>query len=178
MKYPLSKRCRYFKRSKNDAKGGICLQNRSRDEQETFGRLMSASLKGLLSAVGFSLGLSLVFTAILLRLEDPLRPIRIFAVAALLLGAAIGGIVSSGCVNDPAAGAVCGAEYVMLIWLVSLFFRGSAKTPLSLLWISVGYAVCVVTAFLCGGLSIRWRSSGRREHSPTAARRRAARKRH
>ncbi len=152
------------------------MQNRSRDEQRTVGGLLVASLKGLFTAILVSFGLLLGFAAISLGLEDPIKPLWIFALASLLCGAAAGGYAAGAFGNDPLSGVICGAEYVMLIWLGALLLRGRVEAPLSPLLSAIGYAVCILTALICGLAAVNRIPSGKRR-SPTAARRKMARQR-
>lgn len=137
---------------------------------------MTASLKGLLTALLVSFGLLLGFAAISLGLEDPIKPLWIFAFAALLFGAAAGGYVAGVFGNDSLSGVICGTEYVMLIWLGSLLWRGRVEAPLSPLLSAIGYAVCILTALIFGLVAVNRIPSGKRK-SPTAARRKMARQR-
>ena len=150
------------------------MKNRPRDEQDhdALGTFFGAALKGLAAALIFAATLSFIFTAVALGMDDPMKPLGIFALGTLFIGAAVGGIVSGKLYENPAAGLFTGALYVLIVWLISLFFARDGKA--SPLLTALFYALCLFAAFL--GSFLSGRSRGRRQvknHSPAARRRKA-----
>lgn len=154
--------------------------NRSRDEQNQLGGMFGAALKGLFAGVVTIIALSLILTAAALGMDDPSRLLRVFALGSLFIGAAVCGIFAGMSFRDTAAaaGIVGGAAYVLLLWLISLFFRGNQSAAASPVWSAVCYAICIVLALMCG-FAVRRRGGeyGVSRKSPAfEARRRAAKR--
>lgn len=152
--------------------GGVVLKNiKSNDESYTLGGLLLAALRGVLFGIGGAALLALIMTAAALMTKDPDKLIGILAYAALLAGALICGITALRADENHsiAASLIGGAGYVLILWLISLFFRGDTVSPVPSVWMAVGYAVCVLTA-LVGGLLARPRRMrvGEGKNSPAA----------
>ena len=131
--------------------GGICLTNtKSRDEASPLGEMIFAALKGTLVGIGTSALLSLILTAIALMTKDPDKLIGIFAYAALFISALACGIssVKSDSEQRLLTAILGSAGYVLIVWLLSLFFRADTAEPLPPVWMTVGYVGCIITAFL------------------------------
>ena len=152
--------------------GGVCLKNiSSKDESYTLGGLLLAAFRGVLFGIGGAALLALVMTAVALMTKDPDKLVGILAYAALLIGAFVCGVTAlrSDENHSIAAPLIGGAGYVLVLWLVSLFFRGDTVTPVPPIWMAVGYAVCVLIS-LVGGLIARPRRMrvGEGKNSPAA----------
>lgn len=152
---------------------------KQKDEQE-LALLPGAALRGLIAGIIASASLWLILTAVSLSMEDPLRLLTAFSLAALFVGALTAGI-AAGCRdrgNAPFAGFIAGTLYVLLLWLISLFFRGGAGTgSASPLFTAIGYGVCIVLA-LAGGIVSRPKPMSRSGKNPAASARRRASSRH
>lgn len=156
-------------------------KNRSRDEQTSAGGILGAALRGLIAGIAVIIVLSLILTAAALGMDDPSRLLRVFALGTLFVGAVVCGVFAGMSCRDgaAAAGLVGGAAYVLILWLISLFFRGNQSAAASPLWSAVGYAVCLVLS-LMGGFAVRRRGYGgsiSQGKNPAAAARRRAVKR-
>lgn len=147
------------------------MRKNSKDEQEDIGLFIGAAVRGLAVGLSTALILSLIFTALLLGMEDPERFLAVFAMTTLFIGAAAGGFAAGIFERGRTAGILCGAAYTLVIWCVSLFLR-SGET--NLLMSAAGYILCVAVSSLAGIISGRGRSVNR---GPNAARRKKARRR-
>ncbi len=150
-----------------------------KDEPDSLAGLFGAVLRGVLFGIGSAIVLMLVLSAVALATKDPDSLIGWLAMAALLGGAFICGVVSvrSDSKRGLVAGIIGGAAYVLILWLISLFFRGEVADPMTPLGMALRYATCILAAFL-GGLIGHGSAPRTREgkHSPTALARRQLRR--
>lgn len=127
-----------------------------RDESVGSAAFLGAAFRGMLCGIGTAVGLALILSAAALAQEDPDSVIVIFAYASLLLGALICGLASMR--SDRGHGMltplVGGAGYVLVLWLVSLFFRANAENAVPPIGMALGYLGCLAVA-LAGGLIVR-----------------------
>ncbi len=151
---------------------------KKKDESAVVAELPRAALKGVLLGIALAALLMLVISALLLTATDPEPLIGWLSAATLLIGAFACGISSVRADSSRSAltGFVSGALYVLVMWLISLFFRGNESEPISSLGLAIGYAACVAASFV-GGLLARGSNSKRMrpregKHSPTALARR------
>lgn len=93
-----------------------------------------------------------VFTAVLLAGEDPGKLLRLFAYAALFVGASVCGAVSS--VYDRSRGvvnsALGGALYSLVMLAVSFVVSGCTGNGVGLMKALLVYAVCIAISLLMG----------------------------
>ncbi len=150
------------------------MQKKSRDEQDDLGVTLISALKGLAAGIITALALSLIFTAVSLGMDDPEKLLGVFALVTLFVGAAAGGLAAGIFERGRTAGILSGAGYVLVVWILSLFFRNGGG--LSPVFGAVGYVICVALSFLAGVITGRGGSSVNRK-SPTAARRKKAMRR-
>ncbi len=122
---------------------------------ESFGSaaFIGAALRGMLIGIGTAAALALILSAVALAQEDPDSVIGMFAYASLFAGAFVCGLASmkSDCEHGMISPLVGGAGYVLVLWLISLFFRGNAENAVPPLGMALGYLGCLAVA-LAGGL--------------------------
>ncbi len=131
--------------------GGIYLTNpKTRDDSPSIGGMFFAPLRGMLIGIGITALLSLVFTVVALMTKDPDSLIGLFAYAALFVGSMTCGILSVKSDSEQRlfSGLIGGIGYVLVIWLLSLFFRADTAEAMSPVWMTVGYLGCILTAFI------------------------------
>ncbi len=151
--------------------GGIHLTNpKTRDDSPSLGGMFFAPLKGMLIGIGITALLCLVFTAVALMGKDPDRLIGFFAYAALFVGSMTCGIlaVKSDTQQRLFSGIIGVVGYVLVIWLLSLFFRDDAAEVLPPVWMAAGYLGCILTAFI-GALIAKPKRTHIKDGSSTAA---------
>lgn len=137
--------------------GGVSLINtKPNDESAELKGMFLASLRGTLVAVGLTVLLAIIMTAVALMTKDPDSIIGIFAYAALVIASLLGGITSIKADTEQRLGAslLSGVGYVLIIWLLSLFFRADTLEPVSPLWAIIGYIGCIALS-LVGGVIVR-----------------------
>ncbi|MBE6611903.1 MAG: TIGR04086 family membrane protein [Ruminococcaceae bacterium] len=150
-----------------------------KDEPAGLSGLAASVIRGTAAGIAAAVLSALTLSAAAMAAADPDSLIGWMAMAALMFGALISGIVSVRC--DPGrsigTGIVSGGAYVLILWLISLFFRGSAEHPPTPLMLAVWYALTLVCAVL-GALMGRGRGRriGEGKHSPTALARRQLRR--
>lgn len=135
------------------ALGGILLADSIfKGDTKGNGNLPLGILKGSGIGVGVAVILALVFTAVALMTEDPDKLIGILAYAALFIGALAAGIAAprQG-IARALSSALSGAGYALIIWLASIFFRGSGEATLPFYVALILYIACVGVSTL-GGL--------------------------
>ncbi|MBQ8551552.1 MAG: TIGR04086 family membrane protein [Clostridia bacterium] len=127
--------------------------NFKRDESAGSAAFLGAALRGVLIGIGTAAVLTLILSAVALAQEDPDRFTGIFAYAALFIGALACGLASMKLDREHGmiSPLIGGAGYVLVLWLVSLFFRADAVNAVSPLAMSLGYLGCIAAA-LAGGL--------------------------
>ncbi len=144
--------------------------NTARDESRGGTDFLWAALRASLIGTFAAVLLALIFSAAALAMTDPDKLVGAFGYAALFLGAVISGIVSvkldSG--RGLLTSLVGGAGYVLILWLISLFFRAAAEnavSPLAMVLIYIGCAaVSVVGGFMGRG---KKRKIGASKNNPT-----------
>ena len=137
--------------------GGVSLINtKPKDESAELKGMFFASLRGALIAVALTVLLAIIMTAVALMTKDPDNIIGIFAYATLVISSLLGGITSIKADTEQRLGAslLSGVGYVLVIWLLSLFFRADTLEPVSPLWATVGYIGCIALS-LVGGIIAR-----------------------
>ncbi len=134
--------------------GGVSLINtKQKDEAAGVKELLTASLRGTLASAALALLLTLVLTAVALMTKNPDSLIHVFAYAVLAITSLIGGITASKADSGQRLGAslIGGYGYVLVMWLLSLFFRSDTAGSVSpLLTVSV-YIGCIALS-LVGGI--------------------------
>lgn len=145
--------------------------NIKKDEPDSLSGLFGAALRGLAAGLVCVIALALILSAAALALEDPMRLLEAFALAALFIGAFVDGFTAARALREGGivVGLTGGALYVLVIWLVSLFFRGGENAAaVSPLWLALGYLGCVAIALL-GCIAGRPRAKRVREGSKSPA---------
>ncbi|MBQ8509293.1 MAG: TIGR04086 family membrane protein [Clostridia bacterium] len=131
-----------------------------RSSPDELGGLFAGVARGCICGLIVVIALTLILTAVSLSMEDPDRLLRAFALTALFVGAAVSGFASAKFAreNGLLAGLLGGVLYVLIVWLISVFFRGSAdeESVMPPLWMALGYGICLA-ASLFGGLLGRGR---------------------
>lgn len=128
-------------------------------------------LKGVLCAAVITLVLLCLFAFIGLKSEDPSQHLALYANAALLLGAAVGGGVAARNADAPfISSLLCGVAFAVLLLLPSIVF--SEWGAESLLRIAL-----TVAAALLGGIVLRGRE-GSAVRKQSAKRRKAIAKKY
>ncbi len=144
--------------------------NTARDESRGGTEFLWAALRASLIGTFAAVLLALIFSAAALAMTDPDKLVGVFGYAALFWGAALTGIVSvkldSG--RSLLAALVGGVGYVLILWLISLFFRAAAENAVSPLIMALMYAGCIAVSML-GGLMGRGkkRKIGASKNNPT-----------
>lgn len=144
--------------------------NTVRDESRGGTDFLWAALRASLIGAFAAMMLALAFSAAALAMTDPDKFVGIFGYAALFLGAVISGIVSvkldSG--RSLLTSLVGGAGYVLVLWLVSLFFRAAAENAVSPLAMALIYIGCIAVSMLGGlmGRGKKWKI-GSSKNNPT-----------
>ena len=123
---------------------------KSKDEASPIGGMLFSALKGALVGIGTSSLLALIFTAVALMTRDPDRLIGIFAYAVLFISSLAGGISSVKADSEQRllSAFLGGTGYVLILWLLSLFFRADTAEPLPPILMASGYAGCIAAAFI------------------------------
>lgn len=121
------------------------------DAPRTITRFMKAAAIGVPSGITASLVLALLFSAVLLRMSDPMAAIGIFAVAALVIGAFVSSLIPALLLRERSftAALICAALYFLAVFIVSLAFRGESGTVNASDAVS-GFGGCTLAALLSG----------------------------
>ena len=151
--------------------GGVSLINtKPKDESAGVKELLFASLRGTLIGIAATVLSSLIMTAVALMTKDPESVIGIFALVSLVIGSLLGGIIANKTDTEQRMGAslVSGGVYVIILWLLSLFFRADTPEPTSPLITVVGYIGCIAVS-LIGGIIARPKQARIKEGKSNAA---------
>lgn len=146
------------------------LNTKPKDESAGVKELLFASLRGTLIGIAATLLSSLIMTAVALMTKDPEGLIGIFALASLVVGSLLGGITANKADTEQRLGSslVSGGGYVIILWLVSLFFRADTPEPTSPLLAVVVYLGCIAVSLL-GGIVARPKQTRIKEGKSNAA---------
>lgn len=142
------------------------MQNRSVDGQSELPEIIKAAFKGVAFSIGAVILFAAIFTLTAYVMEDPMKFIGVFSLFTLFVGAFVGGMFS-GKVGGVYAATLFVALYLVLLWVISLFFKGDGVTPMFRI---VVYLICLIISLMSAVLTSKRKS---KRISPSARRKRA-----
>ena len=125
--------------------------------------LIISILKGLLAALIAAAAALLIFSAVAMKFDEPDRIAPVFGVAALLVSALVGGIVTSRAHGERglSSGAIFGLSLVLIIAVAALI----AGAKISTVMFAISAPVAVLTSALGGIIGVGGKKKPRRRRA-------------